>query len=96
MTNGSDGSGTNQWVVEDWLEEQGGIDWIPSVEEASESAARAQPDHELEPTSRVGPEMAAPPQEEDRQRAGVDVFAIVRRHRAIFLLAMVLVASWRG
>jgi hypothetical protein len=88
MTNRSDRSGTNQWVVEDWFEEQGGIDWIPSVEEASETEARAQPDHELEPTSRVGPETAAPRQEEGRQPARNGVFDIVRQHRAIFLLAV--------
>jgi hypothetical protein len=88
MTTGSDRSGSSQWVVEDWLEEQGGIDWIPSAEEASEPAAPAQPDHELEPARPVRSETAAPRQEQGRQRARNNVFGVVRHHRAIVLLAV--------
>lgn len=93
MTNGSRGSETQEPVVEDWLEEQGGIDWLPEVEEEIDSAARTGRDHEPEPNGhRVSEAAAATLRPEGRQQARNDVSAIPWPRRAILFVALAVLA----
>jgi hypothetical protein len=75
-------------VVDDWLAEQGGIDWLPSVEEEIESAT-ARTRRSRDRAGRYGrSETAGHGREGNGDEARSAVSAVVRRRRVFLVLGL--------